>query len=335
MDPNILSITDKILSVKTADMSADLVLLHRTKSSNADRMFRSVSVSLDDEMKKMLIENTKKTFKAVKKNAYSITEFSDPADHNSYVEMTLGVLPKLNALLDELKRGTGYHGSSNFDELNKKGIGCLILKSGGRRIFAFFNVSKNHLRPDKYIITSLSRERLTLHDGKIIVLEKNVFAVYYEDLEKLLITSYRSAKKLLGFNEQFKSVCSLILDAKLDELVTFEGADHRAFLGNMATNEKMVKMDSRGAFEGVTRKVLEVWNQFYKKTPLEETNLIKLNKDGKAVISNHKDLKMLLRVLNSEIVEPVTDRRSYALAPSKKPLRVSRRQVRTPGGPAT
>ena len=217
-----------------------------------------------------------------------------------------------------------------IDELKEKGIGCLILKSGARRAFVFFNVGKNHLRPDKYIVSSISSDGLSLHHGELIVFEKHVFAVYYEDLENLLITSYSSAKKLFGLNEQFKSKCIDILDDKLKSLVSLENADYKTLLGNMATNEKMVKMDSRGAFKTINHKTLEEWNQFHVKTPLEGTDPIRLNPDGKAVIADRNNLEMLLRVLNNEIVEPVTDRRSYALAPSKKTLEVSRRRAGPP-----
>lgn len=332
MAPTILSTTREMLDIETSEMSARMILVHKTKSRNFDRMFRTVSVDIDSGMKKALIENARGALEGVAKNAGSITEFSDPANANSYVAMDPGVLPSLVSLLGELKTQTGHHGSSNYDELKEKGIGCLVLKSRGRRAFVFFNTGKNQLRPDKYIVSRLDHEQLTLHDGKLIVLERDVFAVYYENLEKLLIISYRSAKKLLGLNEQFRSKCVSILDEKLGDLVTFEGADTAALLSNMTTNEKMVKMDSRGAFEGASRETLDRWNRFYKSTPLEKTSPIRLNADGKAVIGSRDDLDMLLCVLNNEVVEPVTDRRSYALAPSKKSLRVSQRKARPPGG---
>lgn len=333
MKPTISSITDEILDGDVGDMSAEVILIHKTRFKNFDRMFRIVSVDTDGRMKRALIENAREALEGVKKNAGSIMAFSDPVDANSYVTMDLGVLPRLDALLGELKAHSGYHGSHKFAELKEKGIGCLILKSGVRRAFVFFNVGKNQLRPDKYIVSSLTGEVLSLHHGELIVFEKHVFAVYYEDLENLLIISYNSAKRLLGLNEQFRDKCIDILDDKLKRLVFLEHADYKAFLGNMATNEKMVKMDGRGAFKTANRKTLEEWNQFHATTPLEGTDPVRLNPDGKAVIADRNDLEMLLRVLNNEIVEPVTDRRSYALAPSKKTLEVSRRRAGTSAPP--
>ena len=327
MKPTISSITEEILDGDVADMSAEVILIHKTRFKGFDKMFRIVSVDTDSGMKRALIENAREALEGVKKNIGSITAFSNPADANSYVTMDLGMLPRLDALLAELRAHSGYHGSHRFDELKEKGIGCLILKSGAQRAFVFFNVGKNHLRPDKYIVSSLTNDGLSLHRGELIVFEKYVFAVYYEDLENLLITSYASAKKLLGLNEQFKSKCIDILDDKLKILVSLENTDYKTLLGNMATNEKMVKMDSRGAFKAVNRKTLEDWNQFHAKTPLEGTDSIKLNPVGKAVIADRNNLEMLLCVLNNEIVEPVTDRRSYALAPSKKTLEVSRQKA--------
>lgn len=333
MRRTIPSITDELLAAGASDMSAEVILIHKTKARSPGRMFRIVSVDTIGEMKRALIDNARDALKDVKKNAESITPFSDPAGDNSYTTMALGVLPSLDALLGELKAHSGHHGSHKFDELKEKGIACLALKSGNQRAFVFFNVGKNHLRPDKYIVSSLTRDGLILHRKKLVIFEKRVFAVYYEDLEELLITSYVSAKKLFGLNKQFKDKCIDILDDKLEGLVSLERGNYKALLGNMKTNEKMVKMDSRGAFKEVKQETLEAWNRFHTKTPLEGTGRIRLDPGGKAVIAGRQDLEMLLSVLNNEIVEPVTERRSYALAPSKKTLRVSRRGAGPPPPP--
>lgn len=333
MRRTIPSTTDELLAADASGMSAEVILIHKTRARSTDRMFRIVSVDTDGEMKKALIDNARDALEDVKKNAESITPFSDPAGENSYTAMKLGVLPSLDALLRELEAHSGYHGSHRFDELKEKGIACLALKSGNRRAFVFFNVGKNHLRPDKHIVSRLTGDGLILHREKLVIFEKHVFAVYYEDLEELLITSYKSAKKLFGLNKQFKDKCSDILDDKLGDLVSLERGDYEALLGSMKTNEKMVKMDSRGAFKEVKQETLEAWNKFHTKTPLEGTDRIRLDPDGKAVIAGRQDLEMLLSVLNNEIVEPVTERRSYALAPSKKTLRVSRRGASPPPPP--
>lgn len=334
MRPTIRSITDEMLGADASDMSAEVILIHKTKARSTDRMFRIVYVDTDGEVKKALIDNARDALGDVKKNAESITPFSDPAGDNSYATMALGVLPSLDALLGELKAQPGHHGSHRFDDLKEKGIACLALKSWNRRTFVFFNVGKNQLRPDKHIVSRLTGDGLILYREKLIIFEKHVFAVYYEDAEELLITSYKNAKKLFGLNKQFKDKCVDILDDKLKGLVSLERDDYEALLGSMKTNEKMVKMDGRGAFEVVRRETLEGWNRFHRRTPLEGTDQIRLDRDGKAVIDNRRDLEMLLSVLNNEIVEPVTERRSYALAPSKKSLQVSRRGAGPPPPPS-
>lgn len=325
MTPSILSETEELLKGIAEDASARMILIHKTRSRNLDKRFRLLPVEIDDAVFGAFRESTRLTLEEVRDNAASITKFSDPTNTNSYLEMDTELLPDLNALVDELRWQDSYHGSHNFEEVKEKGISCFVHKSGPgqKRMFVFFNVGKNHLRPDKYIISKLTGDGLRIDKDKLVVFENRAFAVYYEDLQRLLIISYRSAKKLLDFNEQFKTKCRDIFDGPLERLVSLEADDPDTLLGSSTTNEKIVKMHGRGVFDDADLEAFAEWNAFYRRKPLEDTRRIDLGADGKAAIRDRDDLEMVLRVLNKDIVEAVNSRGSYALATGKKELKVS------------
>ena len=333
MTDTIPSVTKEILAGVEGSF-ASLFLVQRVPPRGPHKSFRTVSVEIRDDMAEEFRESAKKALEDVVNNQDRITEFSDPSNANSYVAMDRNTLPQLDALLGDLERRDGFHGSRSFDEVKDKGISCLALKLGDRRVFVFHNVGKNNNSPDKYIVGRFAGGGLRLNTDKLVVFEKHVFAIYYEDLGQLLIVSYRSAKRLLGFREQFRSTCKTILTKKLNELVSLGDADPEALLGSAAVNEKMVKMHGRGAFDNPDRDVFKRWNQFYKKTHLDDTSPVDIDPDGKAVVDDRDSLEMLLHILSHDVVEPVTLRNTYALATSKKGLRSTGRRTQPRGGRA-
>lgn len=325
----ILAETDDVLEGMGKDAYGRMILIHRTRIRDLKRKFRVLPVEIDDDLAAEFEERTRLALEDVRNNRESITGFSDPANAKSYLEMNVGLLPDLEALLGDLEKETGFHGSHDFDEIREKGISCFVLKlPDQRRVFVFFNVGKNHLRPDKHIVSRPTKEGLRLHTEKLVVFENRAFAVYYEGIRELLIISYRQTKRLLNFDERFRAKCRSILDGDMGGLVAFDDTDPDAVLGDKSINEKIVKMDDRGAFAGADRRLFAAWNKFYGTTPLAGTGPIALDASGRAVAKRPSDLEMPLRVLNNDIVEAVISRGRYALATGKKELEVLR-----PGGP--
>ena len=333
MTDTIPSITEEILA-GINDSFGSLFLVQRVPPRGPHKSFRTISVEIGDDIAGEFKESARRALEDVANNRDRITKFSDPSNANSYVAMDRSTLPQLDALLVKLEHADGFHGSRNFSDVKDKGISCLVLKSGDRRVFVFHNVGKNNNSPDKYIVGRFGGGGLSLNTDKLVVFEKHVFAIYYEDLGQLLIVSYRSAKKLLGFKEQFRSTCRTILTKKLKSLVSFENVDPEALLTSAAVNEKMVKMHGRGAFNNPNPEVLKKWNRFYKKTHLDGTSLVKTDSAGKAVVNDRDSLEMLLHIMSHDVVEPVTLRKTYALATSKKNLRASGNRTPLQGGHA-
>ena len=325
MTSSIPSETEELLAGIDEDALGSMILIHRTKYKDPAKRFRTLPVEMCDDVADAFKEGARLTLEDVRDNAGSITMFSDPANANSYVEMDTEILPDLDALLGELRRQDGYHGSHDFDEVREKGISCFILKSGPlqKRVLVFFNVGKNHLPPDKYIVSKLTKDGLRIDRDKLVVFENRAFAVYYEDLRRLLIIRYRSTKRLLSFNEQFRARGRDILARQLRGAISLE-ADLDTLLGDNATNEKIVKMYGRGAFKDADPGAFVEWNRFYDEKPLEDADRISLGAGGKAAIRSRKDLVMAMRVLNHDYVEAVNARGSFALATGKKVLKVSR-----------
>lgn len=333
---SIASETEEVLGGIAEDASGAMTLIHKTKFKDLAKRFRMVPINIDADIHGAFKESARRALVDVKDNAASITKFSDPTNSNSYLEMDMGLLPDLDALLDGLRRQKSFHGTHDFDEVKEKGISCYTLKSGPgqKRVFVFFNVGKNHLSPDKYIVSKFKGDKLGINTDELVVFESHAFAVYYEDIQKLLIISYRSTKKLLDFNEQFRAKCRAIFTGPLRGLVTIEGDDLDALLGDNATNEKIVKMYGGGVLESADAGVFAGWNAFYAEHPLEDTREIDLSTSGKASVRSRDDLVMVLRVLNKDIVEAVNSRGSFALATGKKELKVSRSAAARPS-PAT
>lgn len=323
---SIASETKEVLGGIAEDASGTMILIHKTKFKDLAKRFRMVPINIDADIHDAFKESARRALVDVMNNTESITKFSDPANSNSYVEMDTGLLPDLDALLEGLGQQESFHGTHDFGEVKEKGISCYILKSGPgqKRAFIFFNVGKNHLSPDKYIVSKFKGDKLGINKDELVVFESHAFAVYYEDTQKLLIISYRSTKKLLDFNEQFRAKCKAVFAGPLKGLVTVEGNDLDALLGDNATNEKIVKMYGGGVFKNADAGAFAEWNTFYAKHPLENTSEIDLGANGKASIRSRGDLAMVLRVLNKDIVEAVNSRGSFALATGKKELKVSR-----------
>ena len=325
MTSSIPSETEELLAGIDEGASGSMILIHKTKHKDLAKRFRTLPVEICDDIADAFKESAKLALEDVRDNAESITTFSDPANANSYVEMDTVILPDLDALLGELRRQDGYHGSHDFDEVKEKGISCFILKSGPlqKRAFVFFNVGKNHLRPDKYIVSKITGDGLRLDKDRLVVFESRAFAVYYEDLQRLLIIRYRSTKKLLNFNEQFRARCRDILTEQLKGAISLE-TGLGTLLGDNTTNEKMVRMYGGGVFKNADPGAFAKWNRFYDAYPLEGANRIGLGAGGKAVVRSRDDLALALRVLNNDYVEAVNARGIYALATGKKELKVSR-----------
>lgn len=330
--PSIASETEEVLGGIAEDASGEMVLIHKTKFRDLAKRFRMVPISIDGDIHATFKESARRALADVKDNATSITKFSDPANSNSYVEMDTGLLPDLDTLLDGLRRQNNFHGTHDFGEVKEKGISCYILKSGPgqKRVFVFFNVGKNHLSPDKYIVGKFKGDKLGINRDKLVVFESRAFAIYYEDIQKLLIVSYRSTKKLLDFNERFRAKCRAVFAGPLRGLVSINEGDLDALLGDNATNEKIVKMYGGGIFERADAGDFAEWNAFYAAQPLEGTSEIGLGAEGKAIVRSRDDLAMVLRVLNKDIVEAVNSRGSFALATGKKELKVSRSAATRP-----
>lgn len=317
--------TDAVLEGMDKNAYGEMILIHKTKIRDLKRRFRVLPVEIYDDLEAEFEKRTKLVLEDVKNNGELITDFSDPANAKSYVAMNVGLLPDLEALLRDLEKETGFHGSHDFDEIREKGISCFVLKlQDQKRVFVFFNVGKNHLSPDKHIVSRPTKEGLQLHKDKLVVFENRAFAVYYEDIQELLIISYRQTKKLLNFDERFRAKCRSILGGDLGGLVAFDDADPNVVLDDKSINEKIVKMDSRGTFARADRRLFAAWNKFYETTPLAGTGPISLDASGRAIAREPSDLEMPLRVLNNDIVEAVISRGRYALATDKKELRVLR-----------
>lgn len=318
--------TDAVLEGLGKDAHGEMILIHRTKYRDLEKKFRLLPVEIYDDLKAAFEEGARSALEGIMDNAESMTDFSDPANAKSYVAMDGSLLPDLGVLLKKLEEETSLHGSHDFDEVREKGISCFVIKlPDQRRAFMLFNVGKNHLNPDKHIVTKLVKGGLRLHTDRLVIFENRAFAVYYEDIKKLLMISYRQTKKLLNFDERFRAKCRSILDDGMGGLVTLDDAETDVILGDRSVNEKMVKMESRGTLAGADRGLFTAWNEFYETTPLEGTGRIRLDGGGRAIVKKPSDLEMLLRVLNGDIVEVVISRGRYALATGKKELEVTQR----------
>lgn len=297
------------------DVSVLLFLLQKSKSPDLSQKFKITHLPIIGEDLKRpflnLFEDKIKKLPAVDKD---FRMFSDPEDSNFHVIIKKEILPELKAMIETIEFNDGLSRIEKFsDILVKSNIYCMEItsKSGGR-IIAFGNLDQIHISNDDLISVKIYKEHLELSDPDVLILQKEIFAIYYPKAECLLMINYDKTKKLLDFKTQFTDKCNDILTNLADNDIIDIPQDNRTkIFTNQKINELAVKYEDGGSFKP-TKEHFKKWNDFCENTPLDAVSKIKLNDQGMPTITNSNELANFLYVSNNDIMQGVVRPGEYA-----------------------
>ena len=317
---SIQSLTGYFLTQKSETYSK-IFLIHRSGHKDISKKFHAHVAEIDDDLKPDFDAMTKQVLQDIQKNYSKIKSFNDPENTDEYRIMKKDTISELDGLFEELETQKDLSPITNFDQMERDNhnMYCLQFKTPDKRIFMFAKIEKYVvLKNIQNIIAEFKSKKLAKKKNDVVIFSKNVFCVYYENIEKLLMLKYSDTKKLLGFKKLFKDNCTKILRDDLEGVIRFEEKNLDSILGNNDINEFLLKMNNRNLIE-TNHLHYEKWNELYEKQKFIDKRLSKLmlDPDGVPIVKNSRELGMVLYVSNNDIMTGVIKRGEYALVLSK------------------
>ncbi len=158
---------------------------------------------------------------------------------------------------------------------------CFQFKTLEKRIFVFAKIDK-YLVPEneQNIVGEFQNDKLKKRKEELIIFDKNIFSIYFEELETLLMLNYPNAKKLLNFKSQFKKKCAKILTDNLQDTFVCDEDKLDIILNNNSTNELLLKMYDANAIDK-DKSHYKKWNKFYDEHPLDGVTKLNLNETNR------------------------------------------------------
>ena len=305
------------------DPFVKVFLIRKTKYRDIFKKFNVNVVEIEDSLKKDFKETMKEALQEINESSGKIKNFSDPEHTDGYRIIKKHLLPELGGMLNELEIQKDVQTITSFKNVeNDSRVYCFQFKVDNQRIFAFADIV-HYMLPEQqqYIMAEFSREhKLKKKTTETVVMSKDVFCIYFKDLDMLLTIDYPKTKSLLNFSEQFKNKCKKLITEDLIDVISVEKDDMEKVLANQAYNELMIKMHDGNRIDK-EKTHFKQWNEFYDNVPLEEVDKLILDSDGKPIIKKAIDLAQFLYVADNDIMEGVVRRGEFALVLSKKILK--------------
>ena len=320
---SIQSITEYFLT-QDGHTHAKLFLIYKTTHQNVTEKFHATVVNIEDELKPAFDNMTVQVLKDIRKNYSKIISFSAKKLTDKYVKIKKTTLPELEGLLGELELHQEPPSVPSFQQMDRynHNIYCFHYKTLDKRIFMFSKIEK-YVFPEntQYIVGEFRGKKLKLKTDEIVILSTDVFCIYYEDIQTLLITKYSDTKKLLGLNKMFRNNCAKILKDKLKDVFSFDDADLKKITKASSTNEFLLKIHDRIPSR-IDPSYYKKWNEIYEKKPVTHKRLseLQLTRNGTPILKNSKDLETVLRIIHNDIMQGVMNPVELAVVYSKDTL---------------
>ena len=307
------------------EISVTAFLLQKSKKQDPSQKFGiSKLPMIEENLTTPFLDVLEDELKNMPTQANQFKMFSEPEDSNHHRIIRKKTLPELEGLLDTIALNADVLPIESFSAVESKSkVYCLKIQNNIDYLIVFANLDKIHRSNNEVIPAEISNNRLKLKTSDIILFQKSIFAIYYPKALSLLMLDYISTKNLLDFRTQFTAKCNVILEELSNNDIISIPGESSQLLTNQKINELAVRFYESGRLKP-TKEHIEAWNEFYKNTPLEDVEQITLNTTKTPVINNSREFANFMYVADNDIMEGVTKRGEFALAISKKILKVKK-----------
>ena len=321
MNSELLKIIDDFLEFESSTY-ARIFLIKKSKHADMSKKFHAQIFEIDDDIKPDFNSIANVTLNDIKDNHKKIKKFSDPHITQEYRTLKKNTFPEIEALLNELETQEDLSLIDSLKLMEKNDdVYCFQYKINHKRLFFFAKINKYVVPENEHnIVAKFDHNILKKHRDEFIIFDKQVFSIYVEDLETLLMINYSDTKKLLSFKSLFKNKCKEILIDELSDIFICDPNNMDSILNNNKTNEALIKMSESHVIDE-NRSHYKQWNDFCDTHTLEKVSKINLDdENGSPTINTSSELRMALYVSNNDIMQGVVRPGEYALVFSKEIL---------------
>ena len=325
MAPDTIANVTRYFLKNTSRTHAKMFLIYKSNHQDVLKKFHAHVVEIDDDFKLDFNSIITTTLNNINYNHNKIKRFSDPKNTNEYRTIKKKLLPELEGLLEELEMQKDLSPITSIKQMEKiNNVYCFQFKTIDKRIFVFAKIDK-YLVPEneQNIVGEFKDDKLKKRKEELVIFDKNVFCIYFEEIETLLMLNYSNSKQLLNFKRQFKEKCAKILTDNLKDVFVCDKDKLDSILNNNSTNELLLKMYDADVIDN-DKSHYKKWNEFYDEHPLDKVEKLILNDENAPRINSSHDLGMALYVSNNDIMEGVVRPGEYALVFSKEILKMKK-----------